>query len=971
MKYIFTFSAILLTSIYSIGQLNMNSPNNNVSNPINCSTYNSIVANFFDNGTSTNYVNNFNDTLTVCPDIVNGTKITFSSLTADGYIWNVDPTDTLYIFDGPSTLSPLVASINSGTHPLGYRFTSSFTNLSGCLTFVFHSNAASNNIGWSANLICTKPAQPIDINLEAFVNSSSTNSLLSDSVFIDLCLGDTLILTIHPDYINSLQSTGVGYSQNDANVLFRWEWSTGEVFLETDTIQYVANTSSGFISRIILRDSLTFSSIRDVYIRVGTIPNFGGLFASPDTLCIGESSMLFGGFNSTDTTLYGFTIPPANFVISGAVAGTTYLPDGTGTSYTTDIPISGFPPNQVLTAQCGISEICLEMEHSYIGDLIATITCPNGTIATLFNGNNTSPLNTFLGEPYEDPSSVAGNGYNYCFSDAAQYTFAQVGAGSPGTTTTLVSPPAPSSGATITSGSYKPQNNLTTSLLGCPLNGNWTITVTDDQGADDGYIFQWGINFSSCNYGDSLTYQNYPVSGGYINVNPIISQTDSTKITIPSLLGNNPYVFRIIDDFGCPHDTTINVIVHYVDVLETDSICTGSLNMTTNNATQPGIWSFYNSPGTPVFASSTNVNTSVTFPTPGIYHIVYTTTTTCVAADTATISYFGDLPFNLNAPFFVCPNAPKVFTIGNSSQFDSVMWISGSTPPIVIANPNAFSNSIGIGSYTINGVGNNGCPYDTTFVITSQPPVVIIHQSTMCNDSINMIFNTGPSQLGHWSYIPPSIGAFPTFEHIDSLNTGVSITTYGTYQLIFTEPTCLDDDTLSITFIPGVYFDLSDFKICEGKSITLAPMIVLPDFVTSMIWSTGETTPTINVSQAGNYTFTISNSCETKTDSSIITMKVCDIEMPNVFTPNGDGINDFYHMIGDKEIFKSFHIVIVDRWGVLIKEYDDPTGKWDGTDNKGNYVTTGVYTYYVDSVTLQDDKLIKNGFIEVLNPTKN
>jgi gliding motility-associated-like protein len=178
---------------------------------------------------------------------------------------------------------------------------------------------------------------------------------------------------------------------------------------------------------------------------------------------------------------------------------------------------------------------------------------------------------------------------------------------------------------------------------------------------------------------------------------------------------------------------------------------------------------------------------------------------------------------------------------------------------------------------------------------------------------------------------------------------------------------CLDDDTLTVTFTPGVYFNLEDsLKLCLGNVQTLSPEILLSDYVSSMLWSTGETEPTINVTAEGNYIFTISNICETMTDSVYITVKNCDIEMPNVFSPNGDGINDLYHIKGDDEIFKEFHIVILNRWGNVINEYDDPSGTWNGTDHAGNYVPTGVYFYKVNSVTLQDEVLEKEGFIHVV-----
>lgn len=66
------------------------------------------------------------------------------------------------------------------------------------------------------------------------------------------------------------------------------------------------------------------------------------------------------------------------------------------------------------------------------------------------------------------------------------------------------------------------------------------------------------------------------------------------------------------------------------------------------------------------------------------------------------------------------------------------------------------------------------------------------------------------------------------------------------------------------------------------------------------------------------------------------------LEMPNAFSPNGDGINDIYKA---KEGYKSlieFHAYIFNRWGQKLYEWDDPSGGWDGKFN-GHDVKQGVY----------------------------
>ena len=75
-------------------------------------------------------------------------------------------------------------------------------------------------------------------------------------------------------------------------------------------------------------------------------------------------------------------------------------------------------------------------------------------------------------------------------------------------------------------------------------------------------------------------------------------------------------------------------------------------------------------------------------------------------------------------------------------------------------------------------------------------------------------------------------------------------------------------------------------------------------------------------------------------DSTEVT-KTSFLEMPNAFSPNGDGTNDFYQAKKYQNI-ESFHAYIFNRWGQKLYEWTDITQSWDGTHN-GNPVKDGVY----------------------------
>ena len=82
-----------------------------------------------------------------------------------------------------------------------------------------------------------------------------------------------------------------------------------------------------------------------------------------------------------------------------------------------------------------------------------------------------------------------------------------------------------------------------------------------------------------------------------------------------------------------------------------------------------------------------------------------------------------------------------------------------------------------------------------------------------------------------------------------------------------------------------------------------------------------------------------------------------DFSVPNVFTPNGDGVNDFVS-------FPNFgnsanKIVVVNRWGNLIYESNGINPIWDGKDTSGKTCTEGTYFYRINNTNI-------SGFIQLM-----
>jgi gliding motility-associated-like protein len=91
------------------------------------------------------------------------------------------------------------------------------------------------------------------------------------------------------------------------------------------------------------------------------------------------------------------------------------------------------------------------------------------------------------------------------------------------------------------------------------------------------------------------------------------------------------------------------------------------------------------------------------------------------------------------------------------------------------------------------------------------------------------------------------------------------------------------------------------------------------------------------------------------------------IQLPNVFTPNGDGVNDYFTL--DNDFYKEYTIVIVNRWGNVVYTNENQQGMviWDGKSMEGKQCIDGVY-FYKFSGLLKDEKtkVSTEGFVHIL-----
>lgn len=911
MKFILKLLLVLTTSSYTYSQITITDPDNDQSNPIDCASYtDGATINFYDDGGDVgDYSGNFNDTITICPDLPNGPKITAAFGINTGFSWDVDGSDTLYVFDGPDVTAPLLGAHNSDTDPNGFNHTSSFVNNpSGCLTFVFVSDGATEGTGWGANITCSSPAQPIEPHIEAFINGGPTDDLdPADTGYVDVCFGDSILLVANPDLLYSLENNGFGYSQNVDDLTYEWEFSDGTIGPNNDSVWFTPPDRNGYFVNLLITDDFPQTIQTFCKIRVSQLPSFEGTGPLEDTVCFNQETILLGGASSTDTV--GVEFPPGSFEVGGSFAGLLPLPDGSGVNYSTDISMSGFPPGATFSNASDLQEICVTMEHSYIGDLEMWLECPDGSTVTLFDafaggflpGGGFGGGGTYLGEPIDNNTGTPGNGYEYCFSSVNNTWGDFPTEFGNGNTIALVSPPAPSAGNSMDpNGVYEPEQSFN-DLNGCPLNGTWTLNIRDNLGIDDGFIFEWGLYFDAQLFPNNESYQNTIVDS-YWSPDPTITSgiNNDTLITVnPNTPGDFSYTFNIEDDFGCLYDTTVTLhvldTVAVVNTLDTTLFCASdSIPIwVTASGLEPFTYSWSNGDtgDTSVVSAFDNGTTE--------YYVTITDACGVETIDTSFVTLNQTLAIDTMFQFPSECGAETGAVSGQGSGFTGTPDYEWSGPGA--DNPNNIDATVWqdlpSGWYYFS-IEDNVCSVeDSIFLEQDPPPTADFDASPLSGFApldVTFVNNSDPAETYEWDF---GNGDGVTVTNLDDQNTTYTDEGVFTVTLTVTEGSCVDEatETIDVTlFLPLSY------------------------------------------------------------------------DMPNVFTPNNDNSNDAFTL--NTVNAKDLELVIFNRWGNIVFESNgDVDAAWNGrVQNNGAECNDGTYFYKFTIYGQQDEEIEEHGFVHLV-----
>lgn len=675
-----------------------------------------------------------------------------------------------------------------------------------------------------------------------------------------------------------------------------------------------------------------------------------------------------------------------NLITRLSVGETAFLPDGepcNGTCfYRSTVTFEGFPDSSHVRTVQDINFVRLNIEHSYIGDIYIGIMCPSGQRVSLMNwkgtgsssctqavpaayrswstGSNVSS-DTYLGNAYDYTSywddcdsTASGNepgvGWNYCWSDNTVngYSYAS-GDGIIYRSGHAHNGRVDSSNVAAHTNFYKPNQNFS-ALVGCPVNGNWSIEVVDAYGGDNGYVFSWEI---------SLNNELIP-AGGVVSqrlvVGENVGQENDSTYWLHGPSGESDttmgYVVRVIGTGG---DTIDSVFaVHWFSAKRTninDTLCAGDTARWNDMVFVAD--TMITEHGTTVDGCDSIIEVRYTFlPT-------YDTVDTLMYCRWSEFLYEG-LDYGGPTDF----DSPHLATNGCDSMVHVSLQMIDSAfiPRILISDDGA----------TWSG---------DTVLLGCEPYEVWLRDTTELEAWREWRVESGSWKVDttaeEWSVVLDTSRVYSVTLKAGSVNGCEDSVTMKDAVWVFENPRAAFDWEIKV---PAIHDSRTTFKnLSEPEGLSYLWTI---DTYGGGQDTTSEKNPTYKWGEpfentAGVYGVQLEAFWQHQGPDTLV--KVCAdtawdtvtivndfLEFPNLVTPNGDGVNDLWEVVNLVEIgiFPVNELWIYNQWGVKVFHARDIRKHEDFWDPNATNSPDG--TYYFRFAAMSEYGIVKrNGTIEV------
>jgi subtilisin-like proprotein convertase family protein len=516
---------------------------------------------------ASDYGPNEDITMTVCPEAPETIITLYFALAAFG------EGDIMQIFDGPDDTAPLLGTYEAFDLQ-GLELYASELNPGGCLTLHFTSDDSGAG-NFVAEMSCGYPCErPI-----AIVDSGEPVPHL-------VCVGEEITFD------------GQGSTSADGFDIVSWEWDfdDGTITNDVGVASHAYDAPGAYKVQLFIADNnitdddpegCSNNNLIDHLVLVSTEPDWSGTSLDA-TVCSGQLFPLDGAVQGTT-----YDSEP-----SGDFGGGLFIPDDQSQCFNAELTFTAFSPGAIIeNANADIVDFFINFEHSFMGDLTITFICPNGqSMAVHQQGGGGANL----GVPDQMDGTGPGTGWDYFWSPLATNGTWADNAGF---------------GGQLASDTYESDQPFTL-LQGCPLNGTWEIEVCDSWGVDDGYIFEWNVNFNPELYPEPIVFT--PVFGmdcdstSWEGPNIYDENEDCNEITLVAV-ESGTYTYTATNNFGCTFSTDVDLTVVQGPEIEIETpagFCGSPVSLVGNVLNQePGFnYSYEWSPADLVNGNGANVN---------------------------------------------------------------------------------------------------------------------------------------------------------------------------------------------------------------------------------------------------------------------------------------------------------------------------------------------------------------------------
>lgn len=486
-----------------------------------------------------------------------------------------------------------------------------------------------------------------------------------------------------------------------------------------------------------------------------------------------------------------------------------------------------------------------------------------------------------------------------------------------------------------------------------------TVTITVHQPTTT------NISASICN-GNTYTFPSGAASTvAVIDTSLLLDQFGCDSTIITDLMVNPTPVNNVFDticanqNYTLPSGNSVNIAGIYTDTLATTLGCDSIVitNLTVNPTSTATVLDTICTGSSFILPDGNSVNTA------GIYPVTMQNQFGCDSVITTNLTVIS-VSLNATSTALLC-NGDGTGSISSSASGGVSPYnftLNQNLNPIA-SNTNGNFLNLPAGNYSVDATDDFGCNASTN-IIVSEPP--LLQSSATAADVTCFGFGDGQIVVTAQGGTPNYIFALNAFSN----STGVfNSLIAGNYFFTVSDANgCVDSSSSAIVVNEPAEVLLSvnpsSAELDLGQTLLLnASSNYDPN--ASYVWNppTGLScsdcaSPLFSGNSSMIYHLEVSvningNICTASTIVPVTIIPEYSLFIPNVFTPNGDGNNDFFEFFGKKSTLKFIDIKIFNRWGEKIFESNDINFKWDGT-YRGKLLNPDVFVYTLTAVFLDN-----------------